>query len=55
MIHDKWKLIEYEWHCFVLQGFIENEVDMNDRQSCQAECSAYTITENKGNTFEWKL
>jgi len=31
----------------LLQGYIENEVDMNDRNSCQAECSAYTITESK--------
>jgi len=32
----------------LLQGFIENEVDMNDRQSCQSECDAYTIAETKG-------
>ena len=29
------------------QGYIENEVDMNTRQSCQAECSAYTYTDSK--------
>lgn len=29
------------------QGYIENEVDMNARQSCQAECSAYTYTDSK--------
>jgi len=31
----------------LLQGYIENEVDMNDRNSCQAECGAFTITESK--------
>ena len=30
-----------------LQGYIENEVDMNERNSCQSQCSTYTITESK--------
>jgi len=32
----------------LLQGFIENEVDMNDRGTCKASCSEYTFTSNKG-------
>jgi len=31
----------------LLQGYIENEVDMNDRQSCQSECGAITMAESK--------
>jgi len=31
----------------LLQGYIENEVDMNERNSCQSQCSTYTITESK--------
>lgn len=31
----------------LLQGYIENEVDMNDRQTCKSNCGAYSFTESK--------
>lgn len=31
-----------------LQGYIENEVDMNEWGSCKSQCSDYTYTEPKG-------
>eukprot|EP00092_Neocalanus_flemingeri_P076472 GFUD01094862.1.p1 GENE.GFUD01094862.1~~GFUD01094862.1.p1 ORF type:complete len:410 (+),score=110.70 GFUD01094862.1:1242-2471(+) len=31
----------------LLQGYIENEVDMNDRMTCKSTCSAYTFAESK--------
>jgi len=31
----------------LLQGYIENEVDMNDRMTCKSSCSAYTFAESK--------
>merc|ERR550519_616910 len=31
----------------LLQGYIENEVDMNDRMTCKSKCSAYTFAESK--------
>jgi len=31
-----------------LQGYIENEADLNAGRSCKSECSAYTYTESKG-------
>jgi len=31
-----------------LQGYIENEVDMNDYGTCKSKCSEYTYTESKG-------
>jgi len=31
-----------------LQGYIENEVDMNERGTCRSQCSKYTFTESKG-------
>jgi len=30
----------------LLQGYIENEVDMNDRMTCKSSCSAYTFAES---------
>ena len=32
---------------FTPQGYIENEVDMNDRMTCKSSCSAYTFAESK--------
>jgi len=32
----------------LLQGYIENEVDMNERGTCKKECSAYTYAESRG-------
>merc|ERR1719167_1850656 len=31
-----------------MQGYIENEVDMNERGTCNSKCSEYSFTENKG-------
>jgi len=31
----------------LLQGYIENEVDMNPRQSCTSQCSSYNYAESK--------
>ena len=31
-----------------LQGYIENEVDMNEYGTCRAKCSEYTYAESKG-------
>jgi len=31
----------------LLQGYIENEVDMNERQTCKSSCSAYTFADSK--------
>jgi len=31
-----------------LQGYIENEVDLNVDRSCKSECSAYTYTKSEG-------
>jgi len=31
----------------LLQGYIENEVDMNERQTCKSNCAAYTFTDSK--------
>ena len=31
-----------------VQGYIENEVDMNERGTCKKECSAYTYAESRG-------
>jgi len=32
----------------LLQGYIENEVDMNPSQSCKSKCSAYNYAESEG-------
>jgi len=31
----------------LLQGYIENEVDMNERGTCNSQCSAYSFTESR--------
>ena len=30
------------------KGYIENEVDMNERGTCNSKCSEYTYAESKG-------
>lgn len=32
----------------LLQGYIENEVDMNADGTCRDNCAAYTVAENHG-------
>lgn len=32
----------------LLQGFMENEVDMNPSKSCKNKCSSYSVTRNYG-------
>ena len=32
----------------LLQGVIENEVDLNNRASCKDKCSSYTVAETHG-------
>lgn len=40
--------VTYEAVTRLLQGYVENEVDMNTDQTCRENCAAYTFTENHG-------
>ncbi|KAK3908866.1 Chaperone protein DnaJ [Frankliniella fusca] len=44
----------YEQFTRLLQGYIENEVDMNPKQTCRGSCKSYEYTENFG-CFEDKF
>lgn len=38
----------YERVTRLLQGYIENEVDMNTDETCRENCAAYTFTQSHG-------
>lgn len=40
--------VTYEAVTRLLQGYVENEVDMNTDQTCRENCGAYTFAENHG-------
>ncbi|CAK1554539.1 unnamed protein product [Leptosia nina] len=42
------KGVTYEEVTRLLQGYIENEVDMNEGQSCSGNCAYYTVAKNHG-------
>lgn len=46
--HEHVEGVTYEAVTRLLQGYIENEVDMNTDQTCRENCAAYTFTENHG-------
>lgn len=46
--HEHVEGVTYEAVTRLLQGYIENEVDMNTDQTCRENCAAYTFAENRG-------
>ena len=38
----------YEALTKLLQGYVENEVDLNNDETCKENCAAYQYTENHG-------